>query len=108
MPPENNSMSLLDGAIFMQNGEKLCDVTEIPEFVDTELLEADPDNFVISAHFPESLEFSITLTKQQVKRIVRFMERETNRVNRAVRRYKRFKERMRRKRLKEGGFNRCS
>lgn len=102
MPPENNHMSLLDGAIFLKDGEKLCDITEIHEFDDTALSEADPDDFVISAHFPECIEIPITMTKQQIKRFVKLMEKETNRVNRAVRWYKRFKEKMRRKTLKEG------
>ena len=99
MPPEN---TVLNGAIFMQNGEKLCEIVDIPEFIDTELPEADPDDFIISAHWPECMMFDISMTKQQTKRILKFFEKETKRIDRAVRRDKRFKEKMRRKAQKDG------
>lgn len=37
MPFENNTM-VLSGGLFMPNGEKLCEVTSFPEFLDTTCL----------------------------------------------------------------------
>ena len=37
MPFENNGM-VLSGGIFMSNGEKLCEVASVPEFIDTTCL----------------------------------------------------------------------
>ena len=102
MPPENG-MNLMDGALFFEDGTKICNVSEITEIV--EPITADPDDFCPSLHF-EPMELSFTLDRRQVRKLIKTLTHLDNIVNRRIRRYKRFKERMRRRYLK-GGFGGC-
>ena len=99
MPPENCKSN---GALYLADGTKLMDVTEIPEFVDT----SDPadDDLVISCHFPEEITLTGTLmlTKRQLRTLMKPLWHHENCLSRAVRRMKRKREQERRKRLKKG------
>lgn len=99
MPPENPTPII--GALYFEDGTKLCDLAEpLPEFVSTS--SPDDDDFCPSCHFPDHLEGTLTLTKQSVKRFCKMYEAYANRIKRAIRRQKRAKERERHRRLKEG------
>lgn len=99
MPPENCKSI---GALYLADGTKLVEVTELPEFVDTS--DRADDDLVISRLFPEEITLTGTLmlTKRQVRTLMKHLWHHENCLSRAVRRMKRKREQERRKRLKKG------